>query len=420
VARPEWNMLHLNCQCDESIEVPESFLGESTPCVACGKSLRAVAGGPLGSSQEITARLSIVAAPTRTGEQLFLAGKTPIEIGKLPEKHLSLQGTMVSRNHCRLIPADGGWRIEDLKSTNGIFINRKRVTASVLCEGDILRVGEYEMRFSRANGAAAPALTSGATESENPWADDIGAYDIAEVESTGTILPSAPPPLPAATGLPPEPLRPPGSGAVCPCCEKVLAPKAKLCISCGIKVPSGRPIVTSRGMDEDGLVERTRVWLNLVSLFLPLNLLPVASEAFGTKKARSVWIIFGLTMLASALFLIANWGEKTHLEYGNLMLWTGSNDVAVQKYEAARHEVEQMISKAQKARKSASGQGRAPSGLELTDEEIKELRDELKSESPPAPAGEFHASPTPSSTAASCTSRATWSSSSFSACASMN
>ena len=63
--------------------------------------------------QEITARLSVVKGPLRAGEQFFLAGEKPVEIGKLPEKALSLLGTMVSRNHCRLVPADGEWKIAD-------------------------------------------------------------------------------------------------------------------------------------------------------------------------------------------------------------------------------------------------------------------------------------------------------------------
>ena len=114
-----------------------------------------------------------------------------------------------------------------------------------------------------------------------------------------------------------------GPGPTCPCCELQLPATAKVCIACGIKVPSGRPIVTSHGMDDDDLTERTRAWVKLICWILWFGLFPIASEAFGTRKARSIWIIFGITMLVSAWFLVVNIGfDPPH--YANLMLWVGS------------------------------------------------------------------------------------------------
>ena len=353
----------------------------------CGIPLRAVAGCKPGTGAAITGRLSIIDAPQRVGEQFFLAGKSPIEIGKLDDKPLSLKGTMVSRNHCRLVPSATGWRVEDLKSTNGILVNRRKIEAIELCEGDILKVGEYEMRFSR----AAPGLSTNAAPAPTPAAsndpfdeNDFGSYDLAEIETKGTLLPPPPFAAVAVSDLPHEPLRAPGSGPACPCCEKVLAPNAKLCIGCGIKVPSGRPLVTSRGMDENFLVERAQAWLTVISFIMRIGLLPIASEAFGTKKARSVWIILGITFAVSTLFLALNWGEKTELQYGNLMLWCGSNAPAMKAFENEKQEVQFEIAKAEKALKKG-----APANL--TREEIKQIKQAIKESVPPVPRGEFHA-----------------------------
>jgi len=52
-----------------------------------------------------------------------------------------------SARHARVEPrADGVW-VEDLGSTNGTFVNGERVTAERLKSGDILRVGQTELKL---------------------------------------------------------------------------------------------------------------------------------------------------------------------------------------------------------------------------------------------------------------------------------
>jgi pSer/pThr/pTyr-binding forkhead associated (FHA) protein len=57
---------------------------------------------------------------------------------------------MVSRFHCRLTASTGGTlEVEDLKSTNGTFVNDQRVSRLVLAEGDRLRIGRVELAVDR-------------------------------------------------------------------------------------------------------------------------------------------------------------------------------------------------------------------------------------------------------------------------------
>lgn len=49
----------------------------------------------------------------------------------------------VSRRHCRFTFATGNWRITDLGSTNGIFVNGEKVTETVLKPRDLVRIGSY-------------------------------------------------------------------------------------------------------------------------------------------------------------------------------------------------------------------------------------------------------------------------------------
>ena len=53
----------------------------------------------------------------------------------------------VSSEHCRIRPEDGRFVLHDLKSTNGTFVNERRVTRHVLAEGDVIKIGETSLQF---------------------------------------------------------------------------------------------------------------------------------------------------------------------------------------------------------------------------------------------------------------------------------
>jgi hypothetical protein len=59
----------------------------------------------------------------------------------------------ISRKHARITRNAGRWYIEDLKSTNGTFVNGMKVFAGALVEisqGDILALGNVTFRFTAA------------------------------------------------------------------------------------------------------------------------------------------------------------------------------------------------------------------------------------------------------------------------------
>jgi pSer/pThr/pTyr-binding forkhead associated (FHA) protein len=54
----------------------------------------------------------------------------------------------VSSQHCRIRPAEqGGFEVLDLKSTNGTFVNERRVTRHPIGPGDNLKVGQTVLQF---------------------------------------------------------------------------------------------------------------------------------------------------------------------------------------------------------------------------------------------------------------------------------
>jgi pSer/pThr/pTyr-binding forkhead associated (FHA) protein len=73
-------------------------------------------------------------------------------VGRAPRADFILDVALVSRLHCRLTAADDQLEVVDLKSTNGTFVNDKRVEKAKLAKGDRLRVGRVEMTVDRAQG----------------------------------------------------------------------------------------------------------------------------------------------------------------------------------------------------------------------------------------------------------------------------
>jgi pSer/pThr/pTyr-binding forkhead associated (FHA) protein len=56
---------------------------------------------------------------------------------------------MVSRVHARVMVSEAGLlEVEDLDSTNGTYVNDRRVTRSVLVAGDLLRLGRVEINIT--------------------------------------------------------------------------------------------------------------------------------------------------------------------------------------------------------------------------------------------------------------------------------
>jgi FHA domain len=66
-------------------------------------------------------------------------------IGRHSDTDLRLAYPDISRRHCRLAFEDGQWRIYDLKSMNGIFVNNMRTLQATLYAGDLLRIGCVKM-----------------------------------------------------------------------------------------------------------------------------------------------------------------------------------------------------------------------------------------------------------------------------------
>ena len=69
-------------------------------------------------------------------------------IGRVPDNDIVVPHPSVSRHHAELHATPGGYRIVDLGSHNGTFVNEQRVSAATLAEGDTIGFGDTTFRLS--------------------------------------------------------------------------------------------------------------------------------------------------------------------------------------------------------------------------------------------------------------------------------
>ena len=67
-------------------------------------------------------------------------------VGRASRADFIVDAALVSRLHCRLTASNDSLEVEDLKSTNGTFVNDKRIERATLADGDRLRVGRFELK----------------------------------------------------------------------------------------------------------------------------------------------------------------------------------------------------------------------------------------------------------------------------------
>lgn len=87
-----------------------------------------------------TATLVVVEPAAAKGRTYPLQGE--LTIGRAPGCQVSIDDTFVSQVHARVFVRNGQYMLEDLGSTNGTQLNRRRVAApTVLNRGDRIEVG---------------------------------------------------------------------------------------------------------------------------------------------------------------------------------------------------------------------------------------------------------------------------------------
>lgn len=83
---------------------------------------------------------------TVDGRQYKLALPLTI-VGRGSEAGIVIKDVNISRRHASFSFTDGRWNIKDLNSTNGTFVNNRRVSSETLHDGDVLTLGISKFEF---------------------------------------------------------------------------------------------------------------------------------------------------------------------------------------------------------------------------------------------------------------------------------
>ncbi|TML52460.1 MAG: FHA domain-containing protein [Actinobacteria bacterium] len=103
--------------------------------------------GPLDEIAAEGPALVVRSGGGRAGEHFSPEGKRTT-VGRSPDNDIFLDDVTVSRKHAVLVQDGGEFRIEDLGSLNGTFVNRRRIDAATRLEsGDEVQIGKYRLSF---------------------------------------------------------------------------------------------------------------------------------------------------------------------------------------------------------------------------------------------------------------------------------
>jgi len=113
---------------------------------------------------------------SKVGESYLVPGR--MFIGRTADNDLQIESKYVSRHHAQIVTTHEGSWLEDLNSTNGVFVRGRRVRRHRLEEGDVVKLGMHDLAYYRIEppGLATTVL---------PGSDDEAEVDEEEVAEGG-------------------------------------------------------------------------------------------------------------------------------------------------------------------------------------------------------------------------------------------
>lgn len=73
--------------------------------------------------------------------------KDVLTVGRKPDNDIAIDNPAISGHHCRISLEGGTYYVEDLESTNGTFVNEKRIKKSGLHNNDVVGVAKHALVF---------------------------------------------------------------------------------------------------------------------------------------------------------------------------------------------------------------------------------------------------------------------------------
>src|SRR5579863_5507498 len=97
--------------------------------------------------------------------------KADITVGRLPDNDIVIDNPAVSGHHCKITLVADTFFVEDLNSSNGVFVNAKKTLKSGLKNNDVIGIAKHALKFiddrpeahATISPAAAPKASADAT-----------------------------------------------------------------------------------------------------------------------------------------------------------------------------------------------------------------------------------------------------------------
>jgi pSer/pThr/pTyr-binding forkhead associated (FHA) protein len=71
--------------------------------------------------------------------------KEVITIGRNVKNDIQIDNLSVSKQHARIVKRQGKYFIEDMKSTNGTYLNEKKIAKKKLANNDVITIGKHTL-----------------------------------------------------------------------------------------------------------------------------------------------------------------------------------------------------------------------------------------------------------------------------------
>jgi len=72
--------------------------------------------------------------------------KEIITIGRNVKNDIQIDNLSVSKQHARIVKHQGNYLIEDMKSTNGTYLNEKKIAKEKLTNNDVITIGKHTLQ----------------------------------------------------------------------------------------------------------------------------------------------------------------------------------------------------------------------------------------------------------------------------------
>jgi pSer/pThr/pTyr-binding forkhead associated (FHA) protein len=112
---------------------------------ATAAAAQAPAPSPVIGPETVLARIIIAHAGEHIEERPLRLGR--LIVGRTVDNDLQIDSKFISRHHCQITTTAEGSVLEDLNSTNGVYVKSKRVRRHHLNDGDVIVLGKHEIMY---------------------------------------------------------------------------------------------------------------------------------------------------------------------------------------------------------------------------------------------------------------------------------